>query len=519
MNIKLTLQEIIDKLSERSGKSKKTSENFLRILMEVVEEGLRKDGIAKVKGIGTFKIVAIEQRKSVNVQDGTEYIIPAHNKISFIPEKNLKEEINQPYAHLETYTLSDDAPIEVTPDDDDELLSDTSSDDEKMDIDIDEKIATDTSESKETKFVSDVENEIENNIKESNTETVKTEIETITTSENNSTEEPKNNDFIINQEINNTMEEKLDNGQLSEDIENSSSIEDTSTLVENNSSEESYDRTENIDENITKVSSTLSEENNPNEIVSEEDKNADENSDNQENIEEKDASEEVVSSEKQKKKGKGILFAILLLLLLLTVGYFALKHFNLLGNGESEQSESVLPPQELVESETQEVNQEEIEGASEEDLFLTDEGEAADYGDAEQIVTEEPQSGEQFFTEEESSEPVFKEATETKSFDNELIKFMAENHPELNFPSSCAIKNEVTMTNGNRLTLVSLKNYGHKNFWVYIYYFNKDIISNPNNVPIGAKIKVPDLNSSIVNPDSEECMKAVSNINQQLINK
>ena len=210
---------------------------------------------------------------------------------------------------------------------------------------------------------------------------------------------------------------------------------------------------------------------------------------------------------------------ILLLLLLLTVGYFALKHFNLLGNGESEQSESVLPPQELVESETQEVNQEEIEGASEEDLFLTDEGEAADYGDAEQIVTEEPQSGEQFFTEEESSEPVLKEATETKSFDNELIKFMAENHPELNFPSSCAIKNEVTMTNGNRLTLVSLKNYGHKNFWVYIYYFNKDIISNPNNVPIGAKIKVPDLNSSIVNPDSEECMKAVSNINQQLINK
>ena len=102
MNIKLTLQEIIDKLSEQSGQSKKISENFLRILIDVIEEGLKKDGIAKVKGLGTFKIISIEQRKSVNVQDGSEYIIPAHNKISFTPEKTLKEEINKPYSHLET---------------------------------------------------------------------------------------------------------------------------------------------------------------------------------------------------------------------------------------------------------------------------------------------------------------------------------------------------------------------------------------------------------------------------------
>ena len=57
MNIKLTLQEIIDKLSEQSGQSKKISENFLRILIDVIEEGLKKDGIAKVKGLGTFKII------------------------------------------------------------------------------------------------------------------------------------------------------------------------------------------------------------------------------------------------------------------------------------------------------------------------------------------------------------------------------------------------------------------------------------------------------------------------------
>ena len=95
-------------------------------------------------------------------------------------------------------------------------------------------------------------------------------------------------------------------------------------------------------------------------------------------------------------------------------------------------------------------------------------------------------------------EPIVEDAAETKTFDSELVNFMNENYPGMNFPSSCPVKNEVIMTNGNRLTLVSLKNLGHKNFWVYIYYSNRDIISNPNNVPIGAKIKIPDLNTTII---------------------
>ena len=136
-----------------------------------------------------------------------------------------------------------------------------------------------------------------------------------------------------------------------------------------------------------------------------------------------------------------------------------------------------------------------------------------------QLLNEMEENSESEEVYEETAESYTEESVETKTFDNELVKFMSDNYPQLNFPSSCPIKNEVTMTNGNRLTLVSLKNLGHKNFWVYIYYFNRDIISNPNNVPIGAKIKIPDLSSSITNPDSEVCMKAASDVNQKLINK
>lgn len=44
---------------------------------------------------------------------------------------------------------------------------------------------------------------------------------------------------------------------------------------------------------------------------------------------------------------------------------------------------------------------------------------------------------------------------------------------------------------GSRLTLISLKYYGSKIFWVYLYEYNKAIIKDPNNVPIGTVIKVP----------------------------
>lgn len=54
-----------------------------------------------------------------------------------------------------------------------------------------------------------------------------------------------------------------------------------------------------------------------------------------------------------------------------------------------------------------------------------------------------------------------------------------------------AVIDHVTITSGSRLTLISLKYYGHKIFWVYLYQANKAVIANPNNVPIGTVIAVP----------------------------
>jgi nucleoid DNA-binding protein/flagellar basal body-associated protein FliL len=94
-NEKLSIQDLVDAIAQRTGYSKKKSDDFLRVLQTTIEEGLIKDGLVKIKGFGTFKLVWNEARKSVNVQTGKEYIIPGHNKVSFIPEAIVKDTINE----------------------------------------------------------------------------------------------------------------------------------------------------------------------------------------------------------------------------------------------------------------------------------------------------------------------------------------------------------------------------------------------------------------------------------------
>ena len=87
---------------------KKTCEAFARTLFEVLEEALLSDKFVKVKGFGTFKLVAVSDRESVNINTGERFQIEGHTKVSFIPDNTLKEEINRPFAHFETIDLSDE---------------------------------------------------------------------------------------------------------------------------------------------------------------------------------------------------------------------------------------------------------------------------------------------------------------------------------------------------------------------------------------------------------------------------
>ena len=118
-NKKQSIQELVDIIATQTNFTKKNSEEFLKEFVHVLQEYLEKDGFVKVKGLGTFKLVKNEERKSVNVTTGEAIIIPAHNKVSFIPDNDIKEAVNKPYAHLETITVDDDtknSTIDAQPD-------------------------------------------------------------------------------------------------------------------------------------------------------------------------------------------------------------------------------------------------------------------------------------------------------------------------------------------------------------------------------------------------------------------
>ena len=106
---KISLQELAEFMTAADETlDKKTCEVFARTLFEVVEEALLSDKFVKVKGFGTFKLVAVSDRESVNINTGERFQIEGHTKVSFIPDNTLKEEINRPFAHFETIDLSDE---------------------------------------------------------------------------------------------------------------------------------------------------------------------------------------------------------------------------------------------------------------------------------------------------------------------------------------------------------------------------------------------------------------------------
>lgn len=107
MNNRLTLQDIAALLAERTGKDKQQAELFLKELVAQIREGVYSDKIAKVKGIGTFKIILVDQRESVHVNTGERFLIPAHYKFSFLPDKELRDLVNKPFSFFETTELGE----------------------------------------------------------------------------------------------------------------------------------------------------------------------------------------------------------------------------------------------------------------------------------------------------------------------------------------------------------------------------------------------------------------------------
>lgn len=104
---RISIQEIAATLVAKNGLKKKEAERFALTMFDVVKDGLVADRLVKIKGLGTFKIIDIESRLSVNVNTGERVMIDGHDKITFTPDAALKELVNKPFSQFETVILND----------------------------------------------------------------------------------------------------------------------------------------------------------------------------------------------------------------------------------------------------------------------------------------------------------------------------------------------------------------------------------------------------------------------------
>ena len=129
MNERLTIQDLIDLLAAKHSMTKKDAEAFVKEFFLLIEQALENEKTVKIKGLGTFKLVDVDSRESVNVNTGERFQIKGHTKVSFTPDTNLRDTINKPFAHFETVVLNEGTVLEDTPmeesDEEEGAVSDT----------------------------------------------------------------------------------------------------------------------------------------------------------------------------------------------------------------------------------------------------------------------------------------------------------------------------------------------------------------------------------------------------------
>lgn len=233
MDNKILLQDIADFLCYRSGITKREAEQFVRAFFEVIQQGLERDQYVKIKGFGTFKLVEVGQRESVNINTGERFQINGHTKVSFTPDTSLKDLVNRPFSHFQTVILNDETAIEeldacTVPEDSEQLNEEVS---------ILESQIPATEEEENTSMINDKEAEANQSESEANQseseQIISTEIE-----ENDPKQEPEETNEPMSMEVVTPIPLSEVTTSLSNSEEEKDTTEDSMTNIEDSPSTE-----------------------------------------------------------------------------------------------------------------------------------------------------------------------------------------------------------------------------------------------------------------------------------------
>jgi nucleoid DNA-binding protein len=373
MNNKLLFQDLTDQLAEAGKIKKKDAEEFLRAFFKVFEESLFQGDVVKIAGLGAFKLLMMDARKSVNVSTGEEFEIKEHYKLSFVPDAELKKSVNKPYAHLEPVEL--DAALDANP------------------VPFEKQSATSPQ-----KIIKG------NNIKGK----------------------------TIEKEIAKDLKPKPEKAEMKK---------------------------------------------------------------------EKKTAAEGEKATRKSKRGIWLWFLFFAVIVLLGVwSWFS---------NEAQKKEDAISLREM-----------ELIDSLESDANLRNE--LADIQNDIHQETKEGPMGEDGSGTAETTLDVTKAAVPAKAAtktSTEVAK-QAKSEPQVDKPTpktQAPLLATVVLKSGQRLTTLSLKYYGHKAFWVYIYQANKNVISNPDNIQIGTILRIPKPDPKLINPNNPTLVAKAKALQYQIL--
>lgn len=448
---KITNSTILSAFRKQMGLDKDATTAFAEAFQSVFEEALLNDKSVKINGLGTFKLVTVEARKSVNVNTGKEIQIAEHYKLTFTPDAILRDKINEPLAHLETIELDDDVALSVdnaTVEKNHET-NDNSIDALKVAITeepIDEPLQKLVEQAMELKdILADIqslgggEQEIEEILP------VESPIAEVSSSEVVQINTEKESPIETQEELQETSQEGTQEATK------------TQVVVElpKPSTEESKVP---ISEDDTTATTAVSARDIVAEINSED------------------------TIPKRKMSWGWISLSVVLFLSIVALLFYQNRNFFI---AESEQEPIITENITNTESDIESVNQ------SEEKLLGIEQNFVSEVIDTIDTIVEIAIV----------EETILPQIDTTSSIYNAQFPDLFNRTREYT-----EYIDAVTLNEGSRLTYISLKQYGHKDFWVYIYEANRDVISNPNSIRIGTKLRIPKLDPELIDVNNQQCI-------------
>lgn len=470
MNSKLNIQELSEQIAKELDMGVEDVSAFLDTMFLLIYDTLLSGEEVRIKGIGVFKLTLVDKRESVDVNTGERIEIPQHYKVAFTPDNQLKEAVNKPFSIFDTIDLSESA--------EDVVL-------ETHELELLDRAETANSESSPIDVVS-VKSVVVHDLdlqqhKSSGQENLGDDlliVKAVGKSDivSGETDFAPSELFVAKPE-----KEELQESVFVESCQDSSEEE---IIVDKNEVNNSPDKV--LDER------TIDEDNEMPRLIQDAILAA-----KAEWNKEQQADKELLPSDIAKPIGdtehmcnypRSGNFSISLLILLagFAMGGMCVYCYFLSKNIEDKTlllNQSIQPLPQVSTLVLDTVATEALSNLSDTSKNMKHD-----------------------------STPIISVATlQNKNVDSESFEKTTNDNNDLSI--------QIKLKNGMRLALLAEQYYGNKVFWVYIYEANKDVIKNPNILPVGVTIDIPAKSMYSINANDSTSLEKAKKLQSQLLSK